>query len=69
MWAPGKSYQIRGDLGLLGCSVEFHKNVALLAVEIPGAVSIEPFLDYVMAAQERDELDIEEGALRHTHFY
>jgi len=63
---PEKSDQIRRDLGLLGCLVEFHKNVALLAVEIPGAVSIEPFLEYVMSAQERDELDIEEGALRHT---
>lgn len=63
---PAKSDQIRGDLGRLGCLVEFHKNVALLAVEIPGGVPIEPFLEYVMYAQERDELDIEEGALRHT---
>ena len=62
---PEKSDQIRGDLGRLGCLVEFNKNVALLAVEIPGALSIEPFLEYVMFAQQRDELDIEEGALRH----
>lgn len=61
-----RSEEIRRDLVGLGCLVEIHRNVGLLAVEIPGAVPIEPFLEYIMSAQELGELDIEEGALRHT---
>jgi hypothetical protein len=58
--------QIRNEISDFGCQTEFNTRLNLIAVEIPGDISIQPFISYIVAAKFRDELDYEEGALRHT---
>jgi len=63
---PGDQSAIRAELTKLGCTSEFNQLIGLIAVDIPGDTPIHPFLDYIMDAQAREVLDIEEGALRHS---
>ena len=63
---PEFAEDVRRDLLTLGCVTECHKRMGLLAVEIPPSVQIQPFLDYIVNAQACDQIDIEEGALRHV---
>lgn len=56
---------IRNDLAALGCRSEFNQHVGVIAVEIPESLRIQPFLDYIVDAQNAGLIDIEEGALRH----
>jgi hypothetical protein len=62
---PTTSEKVRTRLALLGCPSEYNERLALVAVEVPTEVNIDPFLKYVIEAQQKGELDIEEGALRH----
>jgi hypothetical protein len=56
---------VREILRQKGCTSEFNQHVGVVAVEVPESVEIYPFLEYIVDAQNSDELDIEEGALRH----
>ncbi len=56
---------VRNDLAALGCRSEFNQHVGVIAVEVPGSLQIQPFLDYIVDAQNAGLIDIEEGALRH----
>ena len=60
------SSKIRDIIQGFDCRSEFNARVNLIAVEVPGSVSIKPFIDYIVAARARGELDYEEGALRHS---
>ena len=62
---PETSENVRLALRQKGCSSEFNQHVGVVAVEIPESVEIYPFLEYIVNEQNSDELDIEEGALRH----
>jgi hypothetical protein len=62
---PQRNMAVRGELSALGCQSEFNQLVGILAVEVPEATPIQPFLDYVMSAERRGDIEVEEGALRH----
>lgn len=57
--------RIREELLGLGLPSEVDKQLLLLAVEVPPAVDIRPFLSYLVANQESERFDFEEAALRH----
>lgn len=57
--------KVRADIGTLGGKSEYNQEVGVIAVEVPAASPINPFLDYMLDGQENGILDFEEGALRH----
>jgi hypothetical protein len=60
------SPKIREIVRELGCPSEMNARLNLIAVEVPSSVSIQPFIDYIVTAKAHEELDYEEGALRHA---
>lgn len=62
---PNSSETVRSRLRLLGCETEFNQHVGLIAVEIPENVDIHPFLDFIVEARDKGDLDFEEATLRH----
>jgi hypothetical protein len=59
------SGKVRADIAALDGKSEFNQEVGVIAVEIPAASRIHPFMDYIVEEQEKGVLDFEEGALRH----
>ncbi len=59
------SASIRADVEALGCSSEYNQNAGLIAVEVPGSISIQPFLTYITEKLAAGLIDVEEAALRH----
>ncbi len=57
---------VRGSLMQLGCRVEVHRSIGLLAAEVAGTMNIEPFLEFLVEGKETGRLDFEEAALRHA---
>lgn len=55
---------VRADLEALGCSMESFVERSLLAVNIPGAVSLELVQKYLTRMTERDLIGYEEPILR-----
>ncbi|MBB3344743.1 DUF4265 domain-containing protein [Luteimonas sp. RC10] len=62
---PSDSEKFRADFEALGCSVECHRRLGLIAASVPEFAPIQPFLDYLVEGQEKGVFDVEEGALRH----
>lgn len=56
---------VRDDLRSIGCPSELSEVSNLIAVEVPADRPIEPFLDYIVEAEETGKLEYQEATLRH----
>ncbi len=61
-----KSSYLRDKIKEFDCITEYNGRLNLIAVEVPESVNIKPFLDFIMKAKSKNELDYDEGALRHV---
>jgi hypothetical protein len=58
--------QVRTALEDFGCKCEAEQAVRMLAVEVATQRSLDTLLYYLLTQREADQLDFEEGVLRHT---
>lgn len=63
---PKKIESIRDYLTKFGCVPELNQLVGVIAVEVPRNINIKPFIEYIVEAKERGDIDIEEGVLHHN---
>jgi len=56
--------RVRKHLMALGCTVEGHAKMLMLAVSIPPSVGLQTPMNYLVALEDEQELEYEEAVLR-----